>query len=110
MFTCRPNRSGVSSQAGAGSTKRCFGVQSDNQKNACDRTRVRTVINPLSAARVINPKIAAYAVPDEGTYPNPEKPGKAYLTIKPLSEMSNRGELDSLRTYSGLFHFLAVSH
>ena len=30
---CRPNRSGDSSQAGAGSTKRCFGVQSETQKN-----------------------------------------------------------------------------
>ena len=36
---CRPNRSGDSSYAGAGSTKRCFGVQSENQKNDCDRTR-----------------------------------------------------------------------
>jgi hypothetical protein len=68
-------------------------VQSDNQKNACDRTRERTAINPLSAVRVINPKIAAPAAPDEGTYLNPEKPGKAYLTIQPLSEMSTRLQL-----------------
>ena len=30
---CRPNWSGVSSNAGAGSTKGCFGVQSDIHKN-----------------------------------------------------------------------------
>ncbi len=48
--TCRPKGSGVSSHAGAGSTKRCFGVQSEESKERCHRTRERTAINPLSNA------------------------------------------------------------
>lgn len=47
---CRPYRSGDSSNAGAGSTKSFFGVQSEASKERCARTRKRTVINPLTNA------------------------------------------------------------
>ncbi len=102
IVTCRPNRSGDSSDAGAGSTKRCFGVQSDNQKNACDRTRERTAINrPSSACHPANTHSSGCARWRNAL--TREQPGKTDLTTRPLSEMSNRQQFGYAETRSGVF-------
>jgi len=67
IFTCRPKGSGDSSHAGAGSTKRCFGVQSENSKERLRSNPIKNRNQSTQQSTFINLEITASAVPDKGT-------------------------------------------
>ena len=97
--TCRPKRSGDSSDAGAGSTKRCFGVQSGQPKERCDRTRERTAINrPSHEASFpqhgdILTRFRRHRVDEQGAHRRPLHPAQPFSVFRRRKNVNAPREL-----------------
>ena len=59
-------KSGDSSHAGAGSTKGCLGVQSENQKNVAIEPEKEPYFNPNALLSFHRPQNTEVTVPDKG--------------------------------------------